>query len=379
MSRVQERCQSFVDVGDSDLLMEECVFAEDICQDGGAITSYTNNKADGKSLVSTCNELSGVEGDEGISDDPSLDEVLESFVGGYFESVECGSILKVLVKGVLGKFTSSNICEDDYKKNNLSLSGLKVNFSNFRIERMSEGEAPILEDVIEVVLRVAVNVVVGLDAGCDFLLNASTMVKNYLVSNLRISSSELTRILLNGEIPGDVAGFSEEGLNVNKSELLLRLSRLGFSEEEAVSVASKLVVDLSDDVLFLARRLSATDTYYIGNKYFNDVSHRSSCEFRHITMLLRRVISLLVFFPEALHSDFVWFEGDEEFFKCWFTPEGLCRVKVDKSNAVTTDCGGIAADDKDGELFVIEKGDVGNYDLAELEDGWELLSLDDVG
>ncbi|WP_092342125.1 hypothetical protein [Candidatus Ichthyocystis sparus] len=207
------------------------------------------------------------------------------------------SILELIVERASVDFVQSNICESEYKRGIFPLQERgEVGASGF----------PSLEAVVGVVLRVAVNLVVTLDDGCDFLLNSSDTVKRYFVSNLGIGESEVIRTLINTVA---FAGF------------------LNYSESHINSMSSSLVVGLSRDIV-------GDLLYFRDINYYRSLQARSSLDLCRVSMFFRKIVSLLVFFPEVMHPRFMNAEFSEEFFAAYFTPEGRCHVKVTPSNAI---------------------------------------------
>ncbi|CUT17258.1 MULTISPECIES: hypothetical protein [Candidatus Ichthyocystis] len=378
------------DICDSDLMQGEGVFSDlyaDLIQEGsrglGIITGYVNNEGEGQGLVSACNELSGVEGvvvlegeelfaelviegdrviidgdriiiegdriviegadvtieTEGaevliegadvVYEESNLGGIIERAVGYYCDNVDVGSLVKKIIRDVLIRFTSENICEYEYKQIG-SLSGAIGGFSDFVFDAGGVIECPSQEEVVDAILRVAVNIVIGVDAGCGFLSNASKLVRLYFTYSLGISAGDLIRTLVDGGEGGDVYVLSGEGFDVDTAGLLYHLLRLGFSQGEAYSIASDVVVHWLEDFSFLVKVMAGTDVCCCNNRYFEDVYFRSTINPDNVAMLLGGIISLLILFPEVLHPNFVWGEIDEEFFGRWFAPEGCCSVRCER-------------------------------------------------
>ncbi|CUT17259.1 MULTISPECIES: hypothetical protein [Candidatus Ichthyocystis] len=326
--------ESYQYVDDSDCL-EGGDFAEALCLGARRLSYFSSYSPIGRGALSQAStftprlsDITGVVGEE--YEHSSLDEIIEHNVTSHFERGNFGSLVKDLVKGVFLKFIGVNICEHEYKQF-ISLSSSSAG-RDFILDRVigTGGEAGLLarEEIVDLVLRVAVNVVVGVDLGCDFLLSASRAIVQYFMSCLGISAVKVTRVFLKAKMSvGDVSGFyvGEKGWNV--SDFLASLSRLRAGDRETSGAASELVVGLLAGLFSLVKGVAGTDVCYCDNRYFEDISFRSSLNPAHVVMLLEKIVSLLILFPEVLHPKFVWRGGiDRKAFCSWFTPE--CSVKT---------------------------------------------------
>lgn len=219
---------------------------------------------------------------KGVGVDPegksNLDEIVGSVVGSCGGNAEFRSALKALIGGVLVRVTNCN-------------GGGVDGF----------GGDHALEELIIIILRVASSIAIGIDEGCDFLLKSSDKLKGYLVSKLGMDAAEVVGVLLNDDVSVDVLGLSGGELKGNAPELVCGLlEKLGCLVE---SVA--------------AARIVCYDS--LGNSLF-----RSCASSGYVADFLRKIISLLVFFPEALHPGVVW-SFDKRLFNYRFTPEGRCN------------------------------------------------------
>ncbi|WP_092484044.1 hypothetical protein [Candidatus Ichthyocystis hellenicum] len=312
MSGVQESCQH---VDDSSSLMDGIVYAGSLHQETGAsddFPSCSNNESSGQSLVSGCNELSGVAGDVGVAEYPSLkeiedvfgtcifnkampnpsfdfDSVMEGVVCRYGSNDEFCSVMKSLIAVLFDKFTSLNVCEDVYKQKNSFSSGLEG------IIEVDGDSGP--KEIVAVITHVAITLVMGIDRGCDFLLESADTVKKYLASRLGLEGKTLTRLLLENEV-----GF------------------FVCSDESIKKGIISSVVSLLKDV-------SAKCSYFKDRKYCDNVISRSSLDPWNVGIFLRKIIVLLVLFPESLHPAIVHNKIlSVETFDVFFTPEGRCDL-----------------------------------------------------
>lgn len=199
------------------------------------------------------------------------------------------SSMEELIKAISIKFTSCDIREHKNRETVFSLPALRGD--------AEINEEPTQQEVVEVILGVASNVVFEVNDDCDFLLKASDLVKKYFVSSLGISSRELTLILLTRE-----------------------LGALVSSEEDIKSMRSHMVISLLRDV-------AANCFYFRDSRYYDYLPSRASLDLWCAGLFLRKLTALLVFFPEALHPRFVSYGFSEHFFDEFFTPEGRCSVK----------------------------------------------------
>ncbi|WP_092484041.1 hypothetical protein [Candidatus Ichthyocystis hellenicum] len=220
---------------------------------------------------------------------PSSEEIIKSVVGSCGGNVKFSSLLRSLIKEVLPKFTNYREGVAAYTDDLIGIDG--------DFERR--------EEVVNIILRVAENVVVGVEEGCDFLLKSSASVRGYFASVLGIDGSEVTRTLLDDEVPGGALRFSEEELNRNESELVVHLSKELSCLVEPVSSLNVSCHDKYDNTLF-----------------------RSNANLISVVKFLRKIIASLVFFPESLHPGLVWVGIDKICFDRRFTAaKGRCCQK----------------------------------------------------
>ncbi|WP_092485952.1 hypothetical protein [Candidatus Ichthyocystis hellenicum] len=268
---------------------------------------------------------SGTEGTGGITEDHSLKEledivdvyckaegtpsvskselefVMTDVVCSYIGDPKFCSLLKNLIKAVFCRFVSSNMCEDEYKQKDFFLSRLGGAVGSSGVEGASGVEAnPSAKEVVEAILRVAVTIVVELDEGCDFLSKASDKVKRYFTLYLGIKDKDLICKLLQKEL-GILVNY-EESDSINKG---------------VMSAVVRLLNHVSSESCCLAY-----------NKYYDDLQARASLGPLSVGAFLRRIIVLLILFPEALHPAIVHNKGlSKETFGKFFTPEGRCYLK----------------------------------------------------
>ncbi|CUT17261.1 MULTISPECIES: hypothetical protein [Candidatus Ichthyocystis] len=308
MSNVQELCH-----GDDDTSMEVYDCSEDVFQEegGGLLSSRSGNEIDGQILLSCCSELSGVgEGAVGITGDSALKEnedlvdiccagssnsfvselelesVMEGVVCSYGRNDEFCSVLKSLIMIVFDNFLCHNVCDCKHKQKKLFLlSRLESDVGIYR--------NPSLKEISDLVLGVAVAIVMGVEEGWDLLLMSSDGIKRYLLSHLGLDSKSLTCALLESELGFFV--YSEESL------------RKG----------------IVSTVVSLLRDVSVKCCYLRNNRFCDDIRYRSSLNFWNVGIFLRKVIVLLVLFPESLRPEIIHNkELSEENFDEFFPPEG---------------------------------------------------------
>ncbi|WP_092484939.1 hypothetical protein [Candidatus Ichthyocystis hellenicum] len=285
MSRVEESSQY---VGASCSLSEECghtavLYQEDV-GNLDAIPSCSNNG-------SGYNKLPG----------SGVVVVNRSIFYNYSQDRRLSSELGKLISRVFVDFTSRNVCEDRYKQKDFFLSRLS-DAGNYVVEGAVGGEGdPRLEEVADIVLRVAVSVVVGIDEGCDFLLTSSDRVRKYFVACL---GSFDIRSAVYRFLGSAVRGF-----------------KYIFSDEASKKETPSAVVCLLKDV--------ATGCSFLSGNYYEDVESRASLDPEIVGLFLKSVIVLLILFPEALHPAIVRNEelNEENLYK-FFSPEGRCCLKL---------------------------------------------------